>query len=700
MSYGYQDRLEGAFRMGRLRRVRMYIFMALAVLTAALCAIQVASLYPSLRPFYLPIQTVIPTTIVMAFVAFVVWIYFRYLEIKNMKNDGQRYRMVQNSMRQAIVLIVSLGVATAILGLPWVHGGIAGGMSETLGRTLTRNAVYTVEGGVASVDVLGFSRVTAVSVFTMSGTVNVMVAKYGEGSLPVGVPQGRTWRVALDTTTRILYNVTVTNTQVAVAQFTLTIERDLFPEAFSVVPFALGLFVATNVGWYSGLRPLEERFRSGSIFSKERKEKIPAGERVFTANRDSKTFLDLPPPPPDLPAAGTTPGPVVLLRVSPTETIPPPPPGIPVARAPTARVSEPTVEEAADLAAMGSLEEALARYDQVLRRNPGLARAALGKAEVLVRLGRRPAALGVYRQILRDDKGNPEALQGCLAIHEADRAWRSALDVSDQIVALRPDDADAHAKRGDILTILRRTNDAKAAYEKAVALRPDDTDLQERLRRHLVDIPLLVSKAFVASAAGRYQDAVDVFDQVLRVEPDNLNLQVGKSGALRRLGRTDDARAILDEVLDRNPVHSAALLTKAQLLSETGDLSGALAALDALLAVHVGDSDALLERGDVLMRMGRTADAQASYEAALKLNPDDLDASEKLKAIVEGEASQRAVLRELFRIRGLGPVKAKALIDAGFRSVDDLRRATPEALARVVGITPKIAEDIAKHFRG
>ncbi len=702
MSAAYQERLEGAYRIGRIRRIRAFSYMVLVVVTAALCAVQVLARGPLLRPLYLPLESVIPTVLVMMFVAFLLGINFRHLEMKHTKSDGQRFLMMQNSIHEAMTLIIALGVVAVVFALPWVHAAAIAGASQTFDRTLTRNASYRVEGGVSTIDALGLSHATAVSVHAISGAVDVTIGKVGDTGEQMRVIAGQTWTKALDDSMQFVYNVTVTNPVFTSSAFSLTIVRDLFPALFSVVPFTFGLFVAANVGWYLRLRPMAERYKGASIFSRDHEESMAPGERVFGDSRTTSTmtpFLDLPPPPPsDLPPPEKEPmEPVVMLHVAPAEKLPSPPPAV-IAPRPGAS-GEATLEVAARLAAEGKLEDALTKYDVLLRRNPNHTQAALGKAGVLLKLGRRPGALGLYRQILRDDKGNVEALNGCLAIHEADGAWRDALDIAHQVVALRPADADAHAKRGDILVAMKRPNDARAAYEKAVALRPDDPALKARVDRIQVDIPLLVSRAFIASSSGSFQAAVDAFNEVLRLEPDNLNIRVGKSAALRRLGRVEEARELLDEVLERNPVHSAALLTKAQLLSETGDLSGAVAALEALLAVHPADADALLERGDVLARMGRTEEAQASYEAAVKLNPDDRDAAEKLNALVEAESSRRDVLRELFHVRGVGPVKAKALIEAGFHSVEALRRATVEDLERIGGVPRKVAQDIVKHFR-
>lgn len=48
----------------------------------------------------------------------------------------------------------------------------------------------------------------------------------------------------------------------------------------------------------------------------------------------------------------------------------------------------------------------------------------------------------------------------------------------------------------------------------------------------------------------------------------------------------------------------------------------------------------------------------------------------------------------LMEIKGLGEAKAHALYEAGFESIDDLRRATMEDLTEVEGIGPALAQNI------
>ena len=72
----------------------------------------------------------------------------------------------------------------------------------------------------------------------------------------------------------------------------------------------------------------------------------------------------------------------------------------------------------------------------------------------------------------------------------------------------------------------------------------------------------------------------------------------------------------------------------------------------------------------------------------------------KIRELEESRSVHADVLRELYKVKGIGPARAKALVDAGFKTAEDFHHATAEQLLAVKGITKRIAEDLVKHFKG
>ena len=64
------------------------------------------------------------------------------------------------------------------------------------------------------------------------------------------------------------------------------------------------------------------------------------------------------------------------------------------------------------------------------------------------------------------------------------------------------------------------------------------------------------------------------------------------------------------------------------------------------------------------------------------------------------EVSEPPAASGLEAIEGIGPKTAEALAAAGFKTLDDLRNATEEALLEVKGIGKKTAEKIREAVQG
>jgi tetratricopeptide (TPR) repeat protein len=121
----------------------------------------------------------------------------------------------------------------------------------------------------------------------------------------------------------------------------------------------------------------------------------------------------------------------------------------------------------------GQLDAAGAAYREALRANPGEIDAMLGLAYIARSQGDNEAAAGQYVQVLRLQPGHPEANAGLLALApEADMA--SALSRVREIAAKNPNSAEAQATLGSLLVKQKRMAEAQLAYFKAYTLDPNN----------------------------------------------------------------------------------------------------------------------------------------------------------------------------------------------------------------------------------
>jgi transcription termination factor NusA len=307
--------------------------------------------------------------------------------------------------------------------------------------------------------------------------------------------------------------------------------------------------------------------------------------------------------------------------------------------------------------------------------------------------------LAAYRRVLGRDEKNLTALRAIVRLHADDRRWRECLEAAGELLRVRPSEASAIELKGDALTNLGRRPEALAAYEEAAPLDPENENLRQKIEEARVDVPGLLSRALIASASGNYPQALGLFDDILEVEPSNVNALIGKAVAYRRSGKPQEALNCLDLVLGVQPNNASAMLNRGNILQELGELEPALDAYDGLTQLYPNDEEAWAAQGDVFVKMGRDDDALRAYTEALKHSPGDEGIQRRILELEATKTAPSGLFEELSRIKGIGKMRAKALIDAGFKTVEDFANANPKDLVAIRGLTRKAADELRDHFR-
>jgi predicted TPR repeat methyltransferase len=142
-------------------------------------------------------------------------------------------------------------------------------------------------------------------------------------------------------------------------------------------------------------------------------------------------------------------------------------------------------------------------------------------------------------------------------------------------LAQKPDFADAWLGRGNVLSELKRNDDAFDAYGKALAQKPDFAEAW-------------LGRGNVLCELKRYDEALDAHEKALAQKPDFAEAWHGRGNVFHDLKRFDEA----------------------------------LAAYDKALALNPDFVSAWLGRGGALRLLRRAQDSIAAYRQALKLGGD------------------------------------------------------------------------------
>jgi tetratricopeptide (TPR) repeat protein len=130
--------------------------------------------------------------------------------------------------------------------------------------------------------------------------------------------------------------------------------------------------------------------------------------------------------------------------------------------------------------------------------------------------------------------------------------------------------------------------------------------------------------------AGRVPEAIQVFEEVLRLKPDYAEAHNNLGVALAQTGKTKDAIAHYEQALRIKPDSAPACNNLGLALVQLGRIQEAIGHYKQALRIKPDYVEAQFNLGLALEKMGRTTEAIEHYQQALKLRPDFTAASNAL----------------------------------------------------------------------
>jgi hypothetical protein len=178
------------------------------------------------------------------------------------------------------------------------------------------------------------------------------------------------------------------------------------------------------------------------------------------------------------------------------------------------------------------------------RLSPATLAQAGQRAKALLEAGRLPEAEKLVRELLQQDRTNPDLLMALGVACRRQGRLEEAVPRFRRAVNPRPGFADAHAELGNVLEGLGRIEEASGRYENAVRLRPNDFDSLCRL-------------ASLLAQQSRQQEALAVYDRAIALQPEATLPQWQKGLVLLTLGQFDDGWSLYatrpGPALERSP---------------------------------------------------------------------------------------------------------------------------------------------------
>ena len=160
---------------------------------------------------------------------------------------------------------------------------------------------------------------------------------------------------------------------------------------------------------------------------------------------------------------------------------------------------------------------------------------------------------------------------------------------------------------------------------------------------NVLDADTLNNEARKLIGSRNYQEAIDLLDKALEINPNFIDVLYNKGWAFVGLGKQEEAIVWLDKALVLNPNHAHAMNMKGNALLGLKP-EEAIVWYDKALEVNPKYVFALNNKGLALSNLGRYDEAISSYEKALEINPNYKAAQQnKILAQQNTELSQQKI---------------------------------------------------------
>jgi len=282
----------------------------------------------------------------------------------------------------------------------------------------------------------------------------------------------------------------------------------------------------------------------------------------------------------------------------------------------------------------GNAQRAVSELKKASDLNPGSGQILLPLGAALSDSDRKDEAIGVFREILKEDPKSVKALDGLTKALIAQKRYTAA------IAELKNAPADEVLQLNLAVAYSKNDNPEQAleTLKEIVAKHPDYG------QGHF-------NMGAVYIQENRYGEAAEEFHKAVQLDPSDDVSALSYIKALVVLAQFDKAKPLIDAYRQRHPHDFDSLYFSGVVEKGLGNNAEAEKFLRQAVAIDPNFYDARYNLGFVLARLNRPAEAKPELEAALKLSPDSSKARFQLANVLRAlglkdEASQQLTVFE------------------------------------------------------
>lgn len=202
-------------------------------------------------------------------------------------------------------------------------------------------------------------------------------------------------------------------------------------------------------------------------------------------------------------------------------------------------------------------------------------------------------------------------------------------------------------------------NDRATAWLDLRRPEPAFADFQKSIEVDSTNYVPYYNLAGLYNRAGRFKEALDLFDRAVALNPAIPEAFCNRGAALQQLGRFDEAIESFQRELARAPNNDCALYRLTELARDTHREELALAALDRALAQNPQDSESYHRRGIIHRDLGEADLALKDYGEAIRLDPGEAGAMHDRAQVYRDRAQFPEALADVSHAISIAPREPK-----------------------------------------
>mgnify|MGYP006281197431 FL=1 len=258
----------------------------------------------------------------------------------------------------------------------------------------------------------------------------------------------------------------------------------------------------------------------------------------------------------------------------------------------------------------GNLEAAELAFKTTLQKAPEHRDALLNLGVVYKRQQKYDQAIEHYRKALKQVPRDPEIMNNLIVVYRLAKKYAQAEKTGHRLLARAPNNVEAYKN----MTLVYYD---QGKYEMAELLCINAGKMLEKRRQKNPALPkdagIFNNLGMIYVGMERYRDALDQFDQALKIEPDNVNALINVAAIAHRFRDYRRAMAAYQKVLQQQPDHPVAVKGMAYAYYGVGDAKKAIELFTKVLEREPQNSDILFKMGEVYNKQLRDYENAIAY---------------------------------------------------------------------------------------